>query len=112
MAFKARFRQGVDVMSVVKRLVMVVIGLWIGGTLLMEVGKTMLGTCSPFYKGMSLIGWKVADNATASAKVAVDSACTSSNYILYDTVSQAGILSVVGLIALAGVVLSFVKFKF
>lgn len=112
MAFKARMKKGVNVMSVVKRLVSVIIGLWIGGTLLMEVGSTMTGTCSPFYKGFSLIGWKIGDNATAAAETTVDSGCEASNYILYDTVSQAGILAVVGLVALAGVVLSFVKFKF
>ena len=59
MAMKIRFNKNYNIGRVVKRLVYTVLSLWVGGTILVEVGNVMNSTYSPFYKGLSLIGWSV-----------------------------------------------------
>lgn len=107
--FSASFNKKPNIGRVVTKVVSTVIGLYVGGFVLMEVGKVINGTCSPFYKGLSLIGWTVANPGAGAGHVS-DAACVS-NVNTVTAYSGTGILSVVGIIALASIVLEFINFK-
>lgn len=109
---KVRFNKNYDIGRVVKKIVYTILALWVGGVIITELGNTVLGSCSPFFKGLTLIGWEVGNNATATgAGVTVESGCETSSQIVYDT-SGAGILTVIGLIGISSIVLEFVDIKF
>lgn len=91
---KFRMRKGVSINRVVKRIVVTLLSLWVGGTIVSEIGGVMNNTQSPFYKGLALIGWEVSDAG------------------LITSTSGSGILAVVGIIGIAGVVMEFVEFSF
>jgi len=88
---KVRFNQSFNVNRVVKRLVRTILALYVGGTVLSVFGTVMNGTSSPFYTGLSLIGWTV-DSTT--------------NTIM--ATSGSGVLAVVGIIAIAQIVTEFI----
>lgn len=90
---KMSFKRGVNVGRVVAKIAYTVISLYVGGTVLTELGNVMNATTSAFYKGLSLIGWTVSTSGQITAT------------------SGTGILSVVGIIAIASIVLEFVNFK-
>lgn len=91
--YKVGMRKKINVGRVVGKIATVVIVLWVGGTILTEIGDVMNGTSSPFYSGLSLIGWTVDATNTITST------------------SGSGILAVVGIIAVASIVLEFVEFK-
>lgn len=93
---RMRFKRGMNVSGVVRRLTRTVLSLYVGGTILTELGNVMNGTVSSFYRGLSLIGWTV---STAGADINTITATNGS-----------GILSVVGIVALAQIVTSFISF--
>jgi len=86
-----RFNRSFNVNRVVKRLVRTVLSLYVGGTIMTVFGTVMNGTSSPFYTGLSLIGWTV--NSTTGQITAT---------------SGSGVLAVVGIIAIAQVVTEFI----
>lgn len=89
MAGKLRFNKRFNINRVVKRLVYTVLALYVGGTIMSTFGTVMNGTTSPFYTGLSLIGWTVASNQITAT-------------------SGSGVLAVVGIIAIAQIVTEFV----
>jgi hypothetical protein len=94
MAFKASFRKDFSISEVVTRLVVTILALYVGGTILTQIGSVINGTTSPLYGGLTLIGWTV------------------TNGTVTNTTSNSGILAVVGIIGIASIVMQFVKFKF
>ena len=94
MAFKLRARKNVSILRVVSKLTVTLIALYAGGTIVNEVGNVMNGTTSAFYPGLALIGWTVSSTGEITAT------------------SGTGILSVVGIIGVASVVLEFVEMRF
>lgn len=92
--YKMRFKNKVNISRVITKVVATVLILYVGGQILTEVGNVMNGTTSVFNKGLSLIGWTV-----------------DANGMITDTSSATGLLTVVGIIAVASIVLEFVKFK-
>lgn len=102
MAFS--FNRNWDINRVVRKLIYTILGLFVGGTILTTFGQVMNATASPFYSGLSLIGWTVSSTA-----VACGSQGTVTNCITATT--GTGILSVVGIISIASVVLEFVTWK-
>lgn len=86
-----RFNRGFNVGRVVSRLVYTILALYVGGTIMTTFGEVMNGTTSPFYSGLTLIGWTVSSNT------------------ITDT-TGAGVLAVVGVIGIASVVLEFIRF--
>lgn len=99
MAFKGvKFNSGFNVNRVVKRLVRTVLALYVGGTIMTVFGTVMNGTASPFYTGLSLIGWSVGTQAGVAS--------STQNYI-YNTTGS-GVLAVVGIIAVAQIVTEFI----
>lgn len=100
-SFKKRSK--VNIGRVVSKIAVSLIALYAGGVVVTTLGEVMNGTCSPFYRGLSLIGWTVG-SATCSTTSA-----TNANTITDTTGS--GILAVIGIIALASIVLEFVEIK-
>lgn len=118
MAFS--FNRNWDVHRVVRKLVYTILGLFVGGTVLTTFGTVMKFTESPFYNGLNLIGWTVGAfpkwNTThyaaqcANTSVAPTTAVsTATNCIT--SVDGAGVLSVVGILSIASVVLEFVTWR-
>ena len=84
----------VTIQGVVAKVATTVLVLYVGGTILNEIGDTLLNTSSPFYQGLTLIGWTVnASNAVT------------------DTNAGGGLLAVVGIIGIASIVMEFVEFR-
>jgi hypothetical protein len=86
-------KKHINIGRVVAKVTAAVIALYVGGTILTEVGNVMNGTSSAFYKGLSLIGWTV-----------------DSTGLITDT-SGSGILAVIGIVAIASIVTEFVEFS-
>lgn len=91
--FQMRYRRGVNIGRVVAKIAGTILSLYVGGTIITEIGNVMNGTTSPFYKGLTLIGWTV--SATGQ---------------ITDT-SGSGILAVIGIIGIASIVMEFVEIR-
>jgi hypothetical protein len=87
-----KFNRNFDVSHIVKRLVYTILSLYVGGVILTVFGTVMNNTSSGFYSGLSLIGWTVSAGTITST-------------------TSGGVLSVVGIIAIAGIVMEFVSFN-
>ena len=92
MAYRMRMRK-VNISRVVSRLVNVIISLYVGGTIVTELGNVMNGTTSAFYSGLTLIGWIVSATGQITAT------------------TGSGILSVIGIVGIASIVTEFVSFS-
>ena len=102
----------------VKRLVQTVLALYVGGTIMSTFGTVMTNTTSPFYTGLSLIGWTVGSrmfNSTHYASTCDGTAATGGltapaiNANCITSVSGSGVLAVVGIIAIAQIVTEFIN---
>ena len=111
-------RKKVNVPRVVSKVVGVLLALYVGGTIVNEIGNVLVNTSSPFYKGLTLIGWTVGDTPTNGTDFC--SSCvqgctisgTSPGYTSCITsTSGSGILAVVGIIGIASVVTEFVELR-
>jgi hypothetical protein len=85
-----KFNNRFNINNVVKRLVYTILALYVGGTIINTFATVMTGTSSPFYSGLSLIGWTV----------------NSTNHIT--ATSSTGVLAVVGIIGIASIVTEFI----
>lgn len=92
MAFKLRAKK-VNINRVVAKTAMTIIALYVGGTIITELGNVMNSTTSPFYKGLTLIGWTVSTTGQITAT------------------NGSGILAVVGIVGIASIVMEFVTFS-
>lgn len=113
---KIRLRKGIRIGRVVTKVVVALISLWVGGTIVNEVGAVMNNTASPFYGGLSLIGWTIEDSANGTATTCVSATAdhTSAVGTVDDCITQvtgSGVLVVIGIVAIASVVLEFVEFS-
>lgn len=114
-----RFNKSFNINRVVKRLVRSVLALYVGGTIMTTFGTVMTNTSSPFYSGLSLIGWTVGatgTNGTAGwyyycsdggAQSVYSGSAGVSNCIT--ATSGSGVLAVVGIIAIAQIVTEFIN---
>ena len=93
------FNRNFNVNRVVKRLVRTILALYVGGTIMTTFGTVMNATCSPFYTGLSLIGWTVTEGTCAG---------TAAQPNTITITSGSGVLAVVGIIAIAQIVTEFV----
>ena len=112
---RAKGMRNIDIGRVVSKIAYTILSLWVGGTIINEIGNVVLNTSSPFYQGLNLIGWTV-----QSVNGLSTSACNGQNDTVYTTTfancvtstSGSGILGVVGIIGIASIVLEFVEYKF
>lgn len=93
MAFRISRKRNINIGKVVTKVVATVIALYVGGTIMTELGNVMNGTTSPFYSGLTLIGWTVNTSGTITAT------------------TGSGILAVIGIVAIASIVTEFVEFS-
>ena len=105
--FRISGRSKINIGRVITKIVVTVIALWVGGEIIDKVAVAINNTQSPFAKGLTLIGFSEKSDETglADCNGIMPSTC------LDGTVSTTGILSVVGIIAMASVVLDFVKVR-
>jgi len=88
---RVNMRRGVNIGRVVTKIVSTVLALFVGGTIMIEIGNVMNGTTSPFYKGLTLSGWTVDQTGTITST------------------AGSGILAVIGIIGIAAIVMEFVS---
>ena len=91
--FRIGIRRKINVQRVVSKIVASIIVLYVGGQLLSAVGTVINGSTSPFYQGLTIIGWTVTNGNVTNVSTGT------------------GILTVVGIIAIASVIMEFVYFK-
>lgn len=88
-----RMKKKIDIGRVISKLAVLVLTLWVGNEILEAVATAMNGTSNIFAQGLKLIGFN-ADNG-----------------VMDGTVSSGGLISIIGIIAVASLVLEFVEFK-
>jgi len=98
------------------------VALYAGGTVITELGEAMRCTHSPFYQGLSLLGWTIEDNVVVNASHSTVGACNTTTALngvsagtynnLISDAQGSGILAIVGIIGLASIVMEFVTLKF
>lgn len=121
MAFKVRAKKGVKINRVITKIVITVLGLYVGGTIMSSIGGILKCTANPFNSGMALIGYTVKDNAFVNTTGSTYAACNSTAYPQLGTgvtvnglitdVNGTGILAVIGIVGIASVVTEFVEFS-
>ena len=115
MAFKIKRKQNIKITRVVVKVVATVIGLYVGGQIMTQLGAVMNQTYSPFYQGLSLVGWTVGtvtNSSTTQGSCATNSAGgTSTINNCITAVNGSGILAVIGIIGIASIVTEFVEFS-
>lgn len=109
-------KKNLNIGRIVAKIVGTVLGLYVGGTLMVEVGNVMNGTQSPFYRGLTLIGWTVGSTRTNGTTF---TACGGDTYLptlvaspsasCITSTSGSGILAVVGIVGIASIVMEFVQ---
>lgn len=87
-----RRKQNVNIGRVVSKIVVTVIALYAGGIIMTSLGTVMNGTSSPFYQGLTLIGWTLTGTQITAT-------------------TGTGILAVIGVLGIASVVMEFVEFR-
>jgi len=106
MAMRFKRKKQINVMRIVMKLAMGILGLYAGGFTITILGQVMNGTCSPFYKGLKLIGW------TVGSAYCTDTSATNANTVTTDSATS-GILAVVGILAITLLVMfEFVDIQF
>lgn len=117
---RVKFRKGFNVNRVVKRLVRTVLALYVGGMVMTTFGTTMSNTTSPFYTGLTLIGWSTeafpkynsttwcAECTTGCGDPAGAGAIASASGNCLTSTSGSGVLAVVGIIAIAQIITEFI----
>lgn len=129
-----KFNRNFNVNRLVKRLIYLVVGLLVGGLILSAFVDAFRGYCNSFFNGLSLLGVNITTqtiydsnltnggdfncvvdglttNCTAYASPALQSGCNGSSYVIGATGNlNGGILTVVGIIGVAGILMvEFVK---
>lgn len=88
----------VNISRVMARVVMIVLALYVGGTIMSEMGSTMNNTCSPFYEGLSLIGWTITPSNMSNGGCITETPTT-------------GILSIIAIVGIVSIIFEFVRMR-
>lgn len=115
-----RFRRGFNINRVVKRLVRSILALYVGGTIVSTFGTVMVNQSSPFFTGLTLIGWTVGSRmfnstdyceacSTCTSGVGQSLPTTGANINCITSTTGSGVLAVVGIIAIAQIVTEFIS---
>lgn len=114
------WKKNINVNKVVTKVIVIVLGLYVGGFVLTEIGTTLKCTYGAFYKGLSLIGYTVTDSLTVVNSTTPTTCNTASGTGLVagttyrniiTSTSGTGLLAVVGIVAIASLVTDFVSFQ-
>lgn len=114
---RVRFKKKININRVVVKIVASVLGLYVGGYILQEIGSVLECTYSPFYQGLSLIGYTVQSSLTV-VNSTVPTTCNTADGLSAGTytdiitaTSGTGLLAVVGIVVVASIVTEFVEFS-
>lgn len=105
------FNRSFNVQRLVKKLLWTVLVLFVGGVTLVYFVRSMNGTCSPFYNGLSFIGVSVGGTVNSTgAGTGGYAYCTTTGGLdtntIYSPTMSASVLSVVGVIAVSVVLMT------
>ena len=126
MAYRVRFKgmANVNVWRVVIKVIIVLVALWGGGIALDAIGDSIANTTSPFYQGLSIIGYTVGapvlnastwytecggDGNTSVYQGGTTTATEPDITTCVTDTSGSGILAVVGIFAIIAIVSEFVR---
>jgi hypothetical protein len=109
-----KFNQSFNVNRLIKKLIYLVVGLLVGGLILSAFIDAFRGYCSVFFNGLNILGVNITTSSTYGsqtqadvANVTLQSSCTESNYIIGSSGNlNTGILTVVGIIGVAGILMT------
>ena len=90
--FKVGFKKSINIPRVVAKVSGVIIALYVGNEIINQIGSIVNGTTGPFNNGFKLIGWTVVSNQVTAT-------------------TGAGVLSVIGVVGIASIVMEFVQFN-
>ena len=82
----------VNIWRVVMKVIITLVALWGGGIAMTAIGSSINGTSSPFYQGLTIIGYTV-DSTTNTIT----------------STSGSGILAIVGIFAMISIISEFVN---
>lgn len=110
-----KYNQSWTVMGVIRKLMQAILGLYVGGTMLGAFGNAMVNTSSALYTGLSLIGWTVRNsltNGTAGYYIGcgITGVSTTLKTNCLTATTGGAILSVLGIVSIASVVMEFFKY--
>jgi len=113
-----KVRQGINIGRVITKVVVTLLSIYVGGIILDAIGDVIRGQESPLYKGLTLIGYTVGHQGT-NASGAYATTCAGTTYnnsvaVLANCVRDtdgSGILTVIGIVGIASVVMEFVEFN-
>ena len=100
--FRFSARKKINISGVITKIAVTIIALWVGGEIITKVAEAIGNATTPFHKGFTLIGFNEQTSQCTD---------TTSSLCLNGTVSTTGILSVVGLVAMASIIMDFVNVR-
>lgn len=117
MAIRFRRKTKINPIRVGIKIGIAALGLWVSGLFLNIMGAAMNQSSSAFYKGLKLLGWKVetVTNSTLSpcyTDSCAGASCPSIPNCLTDPYAGAGLLPVIGLLAVVFIVTEFVTVSY
>lgn len=103
-----KFNKNFNINRLIKRIIFLIVGLLIGGLILSAFIDAFRGYCSVFFNGLSIIGVNITTGTLYGASSpALQSGCSTNNYVIGSTGNlNSGILTVVGLMGVAGIVMA------
>ena len=115
--FRISFRKKVNIPRVVAKTAGVIIALYVGNEIINQIGAIVNGSQGPFNQGFKLIGWTVGGGLTNGTAGNYYADCISGSIVATQPtncvtdVSGAGVLSVIGVVGIASIVMEFVSFN-
>lgn len=103
MAMKFRRKRGVNALRVVMKIVATILALWVGGFTYNIVADVMNGTCSPLYRGLTLVGFTIGTAECTDLGVSDANTITGTN--------STSLLAVFGIIAIFWIAFEFVDLR-
>ena len=102
-----RFNKGFNINRLIKRIITLIIGLLVGGLVLSAFINAFRGYCSVLFAGLSILGVNVSAGSTYAGTPTIQTGCATSNYVIGSTGNlNSGILTVVGVIGVAGIIMT------
>ena len=90
--FNVKFKKSINIPRVIAKTTGVIIALYVGNEIINQIGTIVNGTTGPFNNGFKLIGWDVVENEVTAT-------------------DGTGVLSVIGVVGIASIVMEFVEFN-
>jgi hypothetical protein len=102
-----KFNRQFNVNRLIKRIMYLIVGLLVGGLILSAFVNAFRGYCSVLFNGLSILGVNITTGTIYNQTVpTLQSGCSTSSYVIGASGNlNSGILTVVGVIGVAGIVM-------